>query len=193
MTELLATLNLGLLRTLAWRAANPAAAWATVGVLGYTLYRAAGWHRKPLVVLAKHAATALVALAVAPLANLVPSSVPRPPVDPSSITTEWVTWVLRKQKLLSSERRVTSVAVAEFEAGKTGRSGRVALTYDGEAGSAPRSIVVKMSRADFKGRFLNLVLFLSREAHFFAEMGTDAGLITQGVPGVPHDPLTPRR
>ena len=45
------------------------------------------------------------------------------------------------------------------------------MTYSTESVVAPPSVVVKMSRVDFRGRFLNLVLFLSREAHFFAELG----------------------
>ena len=123
--------------------------------------------------LIKHAATAVTALLLAPLQRALPSSGPQPPVDPPSITPEWATAILRQQGLLTAEQRVASVGVTEFEAGKTGRCARVALTYDPKASDAPASVVVKMSRTDFKGRFLNLVLSLSREAHFFAELGPE--------------------
>ena len=111
-----------------WRAANPRAAWLTAAVVGlYTLYRAAGVHKKPVVVLLKHAMTALTALVLAPLSNLLTMG-PKPPADPSSVSTEWLTWVLREQNLLTPEQYVASVSVAEFDAGKTGRSGRVKIT-----------------------------------------------------------------
>ena len=93
------------------------------------------------------------------------------PIDPGTITAEWATWMLREQELLTQQQNVTSVSVTEFDAGKTGRCGRVVLTFDAEQVAAPASVVVKMSRTDFKGRFLNLVLFLSREAFFFKELG----------------------
>lgn len=55
--------------------------------------------------------------------------------------------------------------------------------------AAPKSVVVKMSRTDFKGRFLNLVMFLSREAHFFAEIGSDSQLsIPNVLVSTNHDP-----
>lgn len=154
---------------MSWRAENPKAAWATAALGLYTMYRAAGIHKKPLVVLIKHALTTLTALAVAPLSNLLTVG-PKPPVDPSSITPDWLTWMLREQNLLAPDQHVTSLSVTEFEAGKTGRSGRVNLTYNTKPVAAPASVVVKMSRMDFRGRFLNLAVNLSREAHFFAEL-----------------------
>jgi hypothetical protein len=78
--------------------------------------------------------------------------------------------MLREQNLLAPDQHVTSLSVTEFEAGKTGRSGRVNLTYNTKPVAAPASVVVKMSRMDFRGRFLNLAVNLSREAHFFAEL-----------------------
>ena len=152
-----------------WRAEHPKAAWVTAALGLYTLYRVAGIHKKPLVVLIKHALTTLAALAVAPLSNLLTVG-PTPPVDPSSITPDWLTWMLRKQNLLGPDQHVTSVSVTEFDAGKTGRSGRVKLSYNTKSVAAPASVVVKMSRMDFRGRFLNLAVNLSREAHFFAEL-----------------------
>jgi hypothetical protein len=100
-----------------------------------------------------------------------------------------------RRGLLAPGQQVTSVSVTEFEAGKTGRSGRVKLSYNAaavqsEGGAkpalgansegvpgwekAPQSVVVKMSREDFKGRFLNLVLSLTREARFFKEMAAES-------------------
>jgi hypothetical protein len=107
-----------------------------------------------------------------------------------------------RRGLLAPGQQVTSVSVTEFEAGKTGRSGRVKLSYNAaavqseggakpalgaarsDAGAnsegvpgwekAPQSVVVKMSREDFKGRFLNLVLSLTREARFFKEMAAES-------------------
>jgi hypothetical protein len=143
---------------------------AQTEVLMLTMPLGAGIHKKPLVRLIKHALTTLAALVVAPLSNLITPG-PSPPVDPSSITPEWLTWMLRQQELLTAEQHVTSVSVMEFEAGKTGRSGRVVMTYNTDSAVAPPSVVVKMSRVDFRGRFLNLALYLSREAHFFAQLG----------------------
>ena len=160
----------------AWRSSNPRAALATALVVGYTVYRTLGLHRHPIVTLLKHAVTTLVALAVAPVAALLPSSTPRGPIDPTTLTPQWITWVLREKGLLTDSQEVTAVAVHEFDAGKTGRSGRVTLTYSEPSAAAPKSVVVKMSRTDFKGRFLNLVMFLSREAHFFAEIGSESQL-----------------
>lgn len=106
----------------AWRSGNPRTALAaTALVVGYTLYRTLGLHRHPVVTLLKHAVTTLVALAVAPVAGVLPTSSPRGPVDPTTISAEWATWVLRGRGLLTATQRVTAVSVIEFDAGKTGR------------------------------------------------------------------------
>ena len=154
---------------------------ATALVLLYLVYRCAGLNKHPVVVLVKHAATSLTAMALAPLANLLKSSASAPiqPTSPPAITAEWMTWLLREKKLLTASQEVVSVHVTEFEAGKTGKCGRVKLCYGGSdeasppSAAAPASVVVKMSRQDFKGRFLNLVMSLSREAIFFAECGEE--------------------
>jgi hypothetical protein len=145
-------------------------------LLLYAAYRCARVNKHPVVVLLKHAATSLTSMALAPLAKLLPSSSPRPPTSPSAITAGWMTWLLRDRQLLT-EQKVVSVEITEFEAGKTGKCGRVKLTYDTQQGDppagAPASVVIKMSREDFKGRFLNLVMSLSREAVFFKECGDE--------------------
>ena len=60
----------------------------------------------------------------------------------------------------------------EFEAGKTGRSARLSLTYSSDGGgirapNAPASVVVKMSRSDFHGVLINRVVKLYRECYFY--------------------------
>ena len=82
---------------MSWRAENPTAAWATAALGLYTMYRAAGIHKKPLVVLIKHALTTLTALAVAPLSNLLTVG-PKPPVDPSSITGHFLLKLMLNQE-----------------------------------------------------------------------------------------------
>ena len=145
-------------------------------LVSYTTYRVMGGHKSPLMQLFNHACTCATAMALAPLAALVSGlgSTPAAPTDCTNITPEWVTYMLRSKGLLTAEQNAVSLKVTEFEAGKTGRCGRVEIEFDSKAVKAPPSIVVKMSRADFHGRLINLAISLHREASFFSEMAAES-------------------
>ena len=144
-------------------------------LVSYTTYRVMGGHKAPIMQLFNHACTCAIAMVLSPLSVTVSgfSSAPSP-TDCTNITPEWVTCILRGKGLLTAEQKAVSLKVTEFEAGKTGRCGRVEIEFDSKAVKAPPSIVVKMSRTDFQGRLINLAISLHREASFFSDMAEES-------------------
>jgi hypothetical protein len=127
------------------------------------------YHRNhPYVILARNASLALGILVANPLLSAVEQLVVSNPTPTTleKITSVWVTYLFRKQGILDARTTVTSVSIHEFKAGKTGRAARIMLDYSA-ACDAPASVVVKLSREDFEGIFLNLTLKLYREGFFY--------------------------
>ena len=59
--------------------------------------------------------------------------------DPDALTPEWMTWVLQQSGL---EVVVTDAVAERVGTGQIGASYRVRLTYAGDPGDAPASVVV---------------------------------------------------
>jgi hypothetical protein len=74
----------------------------------------------------------------------------RPPLvsDPDLVTPEWLTDVLRYGGALTTDAKVTSFEAAFIGTGQVGANVRYALTYDGDAGTAPPTIVCKFASRD---------------------------------------------
>jgi hypothetical protein len=96
------------------------------------------------------------------------TSVP-PPANIHSVSAAWATKILRDAKAISETCVVTAVESEQFKTGHTSDSARLKLSYSSsEAGmDQPRSIVIKMARDDIKGKVLNMIGCLWREAVFY--------------------------
>ena len=128
---------------------------------------------REVVLLIRHTSYATLATVLSPVFRAHRLLVPRlraDPANPEAITKEWLEAVLQREHVLTPDQHISSVSVTEFEAGKTGRAARIVPTYwPASPAAAPRSFVVKMSREDFVGRLLNLVLQLHRESYFYQQ------------------------
>jgi Ecdysteroid kinase-like family len=67
------------------------------------------------------------------------------PANPAAVTAEWMTDVLRRSGALPADTSVASVQIEPLGAGVgvMGELARVRLTYEGGAGTAPSSVIVK--------------------------------------------------
>jgi hypothetical protein len=97
-----------------------------------------------------------------------------PPSNVDDVRPAWITKVLRGSNVVGDGCRCTGVSIRKFDEGKTSFNGRLTLSWDGPgAEAAPASVVLKMTRTDVAGRFLNLALALHREAEFYATVGLE--------------------
>lgn len=100
-------------------------------------------------------------------------NVPSIPVSPDELTPDWLTDALRVSGALASDRRVSA---ARFEtlgvgAGFIGQLVRVHVTYDGDAGDAPSTLIVKMPALDEGAREVASMYGLyEREYRFYTEL-----------------------
>ncbi len=91
--------------------------------------------------------------------------------DPAQIDPDWMTVALRRNGLLGLGGCVTDVAAKGVGNGLVGDSFRFALTYDGEAGGAPASVVGKFPARDPASRRSGTdhMLYI-REVSFYREL-----------------------
>jgi hypothetical protein len=125
----------------------------------------------PYVILLRNASCAATIRVIGPLVDAVEQIVVSNPCPTTlnRITTAWLTFVFRKQGILDAATSITDIGIHEFSAGKTGKSARLSLSYSAPCG-APSTVVVKLSREDFQGIFLNLTLKLYREGFFYKHL-----------------------
>lgn len=152
------------------------------GLLGLVLVGAKLWRSQdPGIIKLRLIALALLgqlgARALQRLRALL-NGTPLPPSSPKDVTPAWLTFVLRSRGVLRPTARIESIAVHEFDAGKTSKSGRLSLRYAdpsaAAAGGAPASMVLKMTRSDFEGRALNIIFKLYREGLFYSALAPEA-------------------
>jgi hypothetical protein len=106
------------------------------------------------------------------------------------ITPEWLTGALRDAGHLSGGRvgAVRARPVGEGS-GFIGIVARLEIAYDGDAGAAPRTCIVKLPSADPGSRQVGQLYGLyEREVRFYADLGRDAGIDTPGCYLTAYDP-----
>lgn len=105
------------------------------------------------------------------------------PAGPVGVTAEWLTDALRQSGSLDGAEGIT-IASVEWEQiavgeGFAGQLARIAITYAGDAGDAPATLIGKFASAHEETRaLLDLAGGYEREVHFYAELAADAGLPT---------------
>ena len=103
-----------------------------------------------------------------------PTESPPFPIDAGQITAGWLTTILQQSGVLSAHGSVADVRTEAVGAGAGIASSlaRITLTYDGDAGKAPHSIIAKFSATD-PGVRQTVALILGayeREVRFYAEL-----------------------
>jgi len=93
------------------------------------------------------------------------------------ITAPWMTKAMRKAGMLGSRTKVSQVESKAFDAGQTGYTARLRLSYANEDPSAsensslpPPVMIVKMNRKDFMGRLINIVGGMYREGIVYGDL-----------------------
>ena len=97
----------------------------------------------------------------------------RPPTSLDDVRKEWLTCVLQENGVLGAHTAVDSVSVTAIDAGQTGHCGVLRLEYSNAslpASPLPESMIIKMSRKDFAGTLLNVVVRLYRECHVYSDL-----------------------
>jgi len=111
--------------------------------------------------------------------------------DPAQIDADWMTVALRRNGLLGPGGRVTGVTAKGVGNGLVGDSFRFALTYDGETGGAPASVVGKFPARDPASRKSGTdhMLYV-REVSFYRELASTVGIHTPRALVAEIDPAT---
>ena len=97
------------------------------------------------------------------------------------VTPQWLTEALDAGGHLPPGARVTSVEGERIGEGVgfVGEIRRLSLAYDGEAGSAPRTVIAKLPSAQEGARAIaNLYGLYEREVRFYSELGREVGIGT---------------
>ncbi len=100
------------------------------------------------------------------------------PINPQSLTAEWLTGALRSSGVLP-EGRVSSVSQVTIGAGVgfIGAIARLTVTYDGAPASAPTTIIAKLPSEDPGSRMVGVAFGLyEREVRFYSDLARDCGL-----------------
>ncbi|MEE8338293.1 MAG: phosphotransferase, partial [Dehalococcoidia bacterium] len=102
------------------------------------------------------------------------------PAGPEGVTAQWLTDALRRSPSLEGVAvaavRWEQIAVGE---GFAGQLARIAVTYEGDAGSAPATLIGKFASPHEETRaLLDLSGGYEREVRFYRELAQDAGLPT---------------
>ena len=97
---------------------------------------------------------------------------------PDELTPAWLTTVLRGSGALADDgAAVASFAVTPIGTGQMGDSFRVGLTYDGDAGAAPATVVIKFAAQDETSRNTGQALrSYEVEMRFYREVAARSAL-----------------
>jgi hypothetical protein len=105
----------------------------------------------------------------------------RIPTTFDEITPEWLTDALRASGDLPPTASVASRGVERLGEGVgfVGQIGRLRLTYDGDVGVAPASVIAKLPSAEEGARAIaNLYGLYEREVRFYEHLGENVGMRT---------------
>jgi len=106
------------------------------------------------------------------------------PTTTSDVTAEWLTGALQSSGVLPAGARVATVQTDPTAAGVgfMGEVGKIAVTYDGDAGDAPTSMIVKFPTASPEVMsIMRPTRVYEREHRFYAELA-DATPVRTPVP-----------
>lgn len=93
------------------------------------------------------------------------------------LTPEWFTAALREGGALGPDGKVASVDANLFGTGQFGLVARAELRYDGEAPSAPESVIVKLPSQDAGSRQLGVAIgAYEAEVRFYQEIAPQSGI-----------------
>ncbi len=101
----------------------------------------------------------------------------RIPANPSDVTPEWMTIVLRADGCLGPGGRVSSLDSTPIGNGLIGESRRFSLEYAGDAEGAPVSVVCKFPSPDPDHRAIGIAeMIYFREVRFYQEVERTVGI-----------------
>ena len=103
----------------------------------------------------------------------------RIPQGPDELTAEWLTQALRAGGVLGAERRVNAVLAAPPPGGEgfSGQVSRLSLSYEGEEGAGPASLIAKLSASAPALRKRSGYAY-GREVRFYRDLAPRVGLRT---------------
>jgi Ecdysteroid kinase-like family len=108
----------------------------------------------------------------------------RLPTTTSEITSEWLTEALRESSTIGPDVTVASVSVDPQAGGVgfMGEVGKLTLTYEGEAGSAPTSMVAKFATQSPEIKaMMHPTRVFEREHRFYANISSDSPVRTPDI------------
>ncbi len=97
--------------------------------------------------------------------------------EPEELTPEWLTTALRRTGAVSERATVREVRATPVGGGLSARSFRIALTWDGDAGEAPQTLVGKFASGEARGlATARATGTYQRELRFYREIAPTCGV-----------------
>jgi hypothetical protein len=93
-----------------------------------------------------------------------------PPSSLEDVRKEWLSHVLKKNEVLPAKVEIESIEIVPINTGQTGHCGTIKLSYANEHLACPETMIIKMSRQDFAGMILNIVIGLYRECFVYRDI-----------------------